>query len=111
MSNACGSRWKEERGQVGAVGQTGWFVDREAPLHKKSNSLASATPQEAEQELPPGLRCCPRAPFAAVCGQTGRSPLSSCSNSPCSDWAQKAKPALLVLSGSYCYFPGRTEKS
>lgn len=110
-SNAWGGRWKERRGQVGAAGQTEWFVDRKAPLHKKSNSLASATRWEAEQELPPGLRCCSRAPFAAMCGQMGRSPLSSCSNSPCSDWGQKAKTAPLVLPGPYFYFPGRTEES
>lgn len=38
-----GWQMKEVRGgQVEAAEQTGWSVDSEAPLHKKSNNLASA---------------------------------------------------------------------
>jgi len=98
---------------VGAAEQTGWFVDREAPLHKKNDSLASATPWEAERELPPWLRSCPRAPgapFAAVCGKRA-SPRSAPAQTPLAMAGAKNQNLLCwSFLSSHCYFPGRIKE-
>lgn len=80
-SSAWGGRWKEGRGgQAGAAEQTGWFVDREVPLHKKSDSLASATGGRA------------RAPTLSQVLSSG-----SWGSICCCVWANGQVPAQLLL--------------